>query len=104
VSTAPVKSTKAKGKGRTFKRTVIDVPHGNHDSEDSELGDDDLDAFEEFGAGASFLQSLDKKGISRCVFSPTPMATVTYILYLYQEQVGGGPFASLRQASAQGPN
>jgi hypothetical protein len=103
VSIAPVKSTKAKGKERAFKRTVIDVPRGNHDSEDSELGDDDLDAFEEFGAGASFLQSLDEKGISRCVFPPTAMATVTHVLYLYQEQVGAGPFTSLRQASAPGP-
>lgn len=67
---APIKSTKAKGKERAFKRTVINVPRGNHDSEDSELGGDDLDAFEEFEAGASFLQSLDEKGISRCVFSP----------------------------------
>lgn len=64
-STAPVKSTNTKGKQRAFQRTVIDIPRGNHDSEDSELGDEDLDVFEEFGAGASFLQTLDEKGISR---------------------------------------
>lgn len=100
MSTAPVKSTKAKGKQRAFQRTVIDIPRDNHDSEDSELGDEDLDVFEEFGTGVSFLQSLDEKGISRWVFPPTALAAVTHILYLYQEQVGAGPFASLRQASA----
>ena len=62
LSTAPVKSTKAKGKQRAFQRTVIDIPRDNHDPE---LGDEDLDVFEEFGAGASFLQTLDEKGISR---------------------------------------
>lgn len=65
MSTAAVKSTKAKGKQRAFQRTVIDIPHGDRGSEDSELGDEDLDVFEEFGTGVSFLQSLDEKGISR---------------------------------------
>ena len=65
VSMTPVKSAKAKGKQGTIQRTSIDVPRGNRDSEDSELGDEDLGVVEEFGAGVSFLQTLDEKGISR---------------------------------------
>jgi hypothetical protein len=65
MSTTPVKSARAKGKQRAFQRTTIDVPRGNRDSEASELGDDDLGVIEEFGAGTSFLQTLDEKGISR---------------------------------------
>jgi hypothetical protein len=68
---APVKSAKASGKQRAFKRTTIEVPRGNRDSEDSELGDEDTGVIEEFGAGASFLQALDEKGISRCAFPLT---------------------------------
>lgn len=65
MSNAPVKSASAKGKQRAFQRTIIDVPRGNRDSEDSELGDEDLGVIEDFGAGASFLQTLDEKGILR---------------------------------------
>ena len=102
VSTQPEKFARANGKQRAFRRTIIDVPRNDRDSEDSELGGEDLGVIEEFGAGASFLQSLDEKGISRWVFPPAAIATMTHILYLYQEQVGAGPFASLGQASAQG--
>ena len=65
MSTAPVKSVRAKGKQRAFQRTIIDVPRGDRDSEDSELDDEDLGVIEDFGAGASFLQTLDEKGILR---------------------------------------
>ncbi len=85
VSTQPEKSARANGKQRAFQRTVIDVPRNDRDSEDSELGDEDLGVIEEFGAGASFLQSLDDKGISRWVFLLVAIATMTHILYLYQE-------------------
>ena len=62
-----VSSARAKGKERAFERTTIEVPRGNRDSEDSELDDENLGVIEEFGAGVSFLQTLDEKGISRCV-------------------------------------
>ncbi|KAI9458484.1 nucleolar complex-associated protein 3 [Russula earlei] len=65
VSPIASKSVPAKGKQRAFQRTIIEVPRGNHDSEGSELGGEDLGVTEEFGAGASFLESLDEKGISR---------------------------------------
>ena len=65
-SNTSVKPTKSKGKARAFDRTTIDVPGSKRDSEDSELDDEDLGVIEEFGTGASFLQTLDEKGISRC--------------------------------------
>jgi nucleolar complex protein 3 len=67
VSIKPTKSARVKGKERAFERTTIDIPRGDHDSENSELDDEDIRAIDEFGAGASFLQTLDEKGISRCV-------------------------------------
>jgi nucleolar complex protein 3 len=70
-SNKPAKLARAKGKERAFERTTIEIPRGNRDSEDSELDDEDLGVIEEFGAGASFLQTLDEKGISRCV--PLPL-------------------------------
>jgi hypothetical protein len=69
-SNKPAKPAKAKGKERAFERTTIEVPRGNRDSENSELDDEDLGVIEEFGAGTSFLQTLDEKGISRCVTIP----------------------------------
>jgi hypothetical protein len=70
VSTTPAKSSKAKGKQRAFQRTIIEVPRGNYDSEDSELEDEDLGVIEEFGPGTSFLQTLDEKGILRYALHP----------------------------------
>lgn len=67
-STTPAKSARVSRKQRASQRTTIEVPRGNRGSDDSELGDDDLGVFEEFGAGASFLQTLDEKGISRWVY------------------------------------
>ncbi|KAF8256421.1 nucleolar complex-associated protein-domain-containing protein [Lactarius quietus] len=64
-SVKPTKIAKSKGKARAFDRTIIEVPAGGRDSEDSGLEDEDLGVIEEFGTGASFLQTLDEKGISR---------------------------------------
>ncbi|KAI0306372.1 nucleolar complex-associated protein-domain-containing protein [Multifurca ochricompacta] len=64
-SVKPAKSAKAKGKQRALERTIIDVPRGNHDSEDSDLDNDALGFIDEFGAGALFLQTLDESAISR---------------------------------------
>jgi hypothetical protein len=69
VSTTPAKPARADRKPRASQRTIIEVPRGNRDSENSELGDEDLGVIEEFGAGTSFLQTLDEKGISRWVLS-----------------------------------
>jgi nucleolar complex protein 3 len=57
--------SKANGKQRAFQRTIIEVPRDNCDPEGPELGDEDLSLIKQFGAGASFLQTLDEKGISR---------------------------------------
>jgi hypothetical protein len=70
------KSSKANGKQRAFQRTTIEVPRGNSDIEDHELDDEDLGVIKQFGAGASFLQTLDEKGISKCVFPLTITASV----------------------------
>ena len=80
LSTAPTKSSRANGKQRAFQRTIIEVPRGNPEPEDSELSDEDLGVIEEFGAGASFLQNLDEKGISRCAVSLAAMTTVMHNL------------------------
>lgn len=68
VSTVSAKSAKANGKQRAFQRTIIEVPRDNFDLEEHELSDEDLGVIKQFGAGASFLQTLDEKGILRCVF------------------------------------
>ena len=65
MSATSLTSARAKGKQRAFQRTAIEVPCGDRNSEDSELGDENLGVIEEFGAGTSFLRSLDEKGISR---------------------------------------
>jgi nucleolar complex protein 3 len=69
-------SAKANGKQRVLQRTTIEVPRGNSDTEDHELDDEDLSIIKQFGVGASFLQTLDEKGISRCAFSLTVTANV----------------------------
>lgn len=66
-STVSAKPARAKGKQRASQRTIIEVPRGDCDLEGHELDDEDLGIME-FGAGASFLQTLDEKGISRWVF------------------------------------
>ena len=70
VSTVSSKPSTSNGKQRAFQRTTIEVPRGNSDIEVHELDDEDLSIIKHFGAGASFLQTLDEKGISRCVFPP----------------------------------
>ncbi|KAF8503350.1 nucleolar complex-associated protein-domain-containing protein [Russula emetica] len=65
VSTVSAKPSRANGKQRAFQRTTIEVPRGNSDIEDHDLDDEDLSIVKQFGAGASFLQTLDEKGISR---------------------------------------
>ncbi|KAH9079647.1 nucleolar complex-associated protein-domain-containing protein [Lactarius deliciosus] len=64
-SAKPTKFAKSKGKARAFDRPTIEVPRGQRDSEGSELDGEDLGVIEEFGTGASFLRTLDEKGISR---------------------------------------
>jgi hypothetical protein len=76
VSTLSANPSKANGKQRAFQRTTIEVPRGNSDIEDHELDDEDLGIIKQFGAGASFLQTLDEKGISKCVFPLTVIANV----------------------------
>ncbi|TFY63968.1 hypothetical protein EVJ58_g2909 [Rhodofomes roseus] len=54
--------SKAKGKEKAADRDIIPIPvHEN----DAELSDEDLDAFEEYGAALGFLSKLDEKGIAR---------------------------------------
>ena len=76
MSTVSAKPSKANGKQRAFQRTTIDVPRGNSDIEDHELDDEDLSVIKQFGAGASFLQTLDENGISRCVSPLTATASI----------------------------
>jgi hypothetical protein len=70
------KPSRAHGKQRAFQQTTIEVPRGNSDIEDHELDDEDFSIVKQFGTGASFLQTLDEKGISRCVFLLTVTANV----------------------------
>ena len=67
-STVSAKPARANGKQRAFQRKIIEVPRGNSDLEENELSDEDLGIIKQFGAGVSFLQTLDEKGISRWVF------------------------------------
>ncbi|KAG1772641.1 nucleolar complex-associated protein-domain-containing protein [Suillus occidentalis] len=55
-----------KGKERAADRGYIEVPgnHGDEDTEDSDLSEEDAGLLEEFGDGAGFLNTLDRKGIS----------------------------------------
>ncbi|KAG2750079.1 nucleolar complex-associated protein 3 [Suillus brevipes Sb2] len=55
-----------KGKERAADRGYIEVPgnHGDGDTEDSDLSEEDAGLLEEFGDGAGFLNTLDRKGIS----------------------------------------
>ncbi|KAG1756821.1 nucleolar complex-associated protein-domain-containing protein [Suillus paluster] len=55
-----------KGKGRASDRGYIEVPgnHGDAETEDSDLSEEDAGLLEEFGDGAGFLNTLDRKGIS----------------------------------------
>lgn len=64
------KPARANGKQRASQRTIIEVPRGDCDLEGHELDDEDFSIIKQFGAGASFLQTLDEKGISRWVFPP----------------------------------
>ncbi|KAG1827333.1 nucleolar complex-associated protein-domain-containing protein [Suillus subaureus] len=55
-----------KGKERAADRGYIEVPgnHGDADTEDSDLSEEDAGLLEEFGDSAGFLNTLDRKGIS----------------------------------------
>lgn len=86
MSTEFAKPSKANGKQRAFQRTTIEVPHGDSDIEDHELDDEDLSIIKHFGAGVSFLQTLDEKGISRCVF---PLSVTTNVNAHFKLGVSG---------------
>lgn len=60
-----------KGKERSADKGFIEVPGSKDDAdnEDSDLGEEDAGFLEEFGDGAGFLNTLDRKGISTCVLS-----------------------------------
>ncbi|KAJ8594323.1 nucleolar complex-associated protein 3 [Rhizopogon salebrosus TDB-379] len=55
-----------KGKERAADRGYIEVPRnqGDADTEDGDLSEEDAGFLEEFGDGAGFLNTLDRKGIS----------------------------------------
>ncbi|OJA21600.1 hypothetical protein AZE42_01676 [Rhizopogon vesiculosus] len=55
-----------KGKEKASDRGYIEVPgiQGDADTEDSGLSEEDAGFLEEFGEGAGFLNTLDRKGIS----------------------------------------
>ncbi|GLB34987.1 putative nucleolar complex-associated protein 3 [Lyophyllum shimeji] len=55
---------KEKGKEKAADREIIPIPEVGHE-DDVELSDQDLEVLEEYGGAASFLTSLDRKGISR---------------------------------------
>ncbi|KAG2349941.1 nucleolar complex-associated protein 3 [Suillus weaverae] len=53
-----------KGKERAADRGYIEVPGNHGDIENSDLSEEDAGLLEEFGDGAGFLNTLDRKGIS----------------------------------------
>ncbi|KAG6890726.1 hypothetical protein C0995_005099 [Termitomyces sp. Mi166 len=55
---------KENGKEKLSDRGTIPIPNAD-DADDIDLSDQDLDVFKEYGGAASFLTSLDKKGITR---------------------------------------
>jgi hypothetical protein len=59
------------GKGRVHKRDIIPIPERE---DEVELSDQDLDVLEEYGNAASFLDKLDRDGISKyvCVYTSCP--------------------------------
>ncbi|KAF9264710.1 NOC3p-domain-containing protein [Marasmius fiardii PR-910] len=58
---------KDKGKERAADRDIIQIPtpNGEDGDEDEAISDQDLDVLVQYGNTASFLGSLDRKGISR---------------------------------------
>lgn len=55
-----------KGKERASDKPIIPIPTSLDDN-DAPLSDQDLNLLEEYGEAAGFLDSLDHKGIARCV-------------------------------------
>ncbi|KAG5727683.1 Nucleolar complex protein 3 like protein [Termitomyces sp. T112] len=55
---------KENGKEKLSDRGMIPIPNVD-DANDIDLSDQDLEVFKEYGGAASFLTSLDKKGIAR---------------------------------------
>ncbi|KAG6911501.1 hypothetical protein DXG01_014575 [Tephrocybe rancida] len=55
---------KEQGKEKLADRGIIPIPEDDA-ADDIDLSNQDLEVFEEYGGGASFLGSLDRKGISR---------------------------------------
>ena len=66
------KPKKSKGKDKAADRGFIPIPVRD-DQDDSELSDEDLQLLEEYGGAAAFLDTLDEKGITRCVASHAPL-------------------------------
>ena len=53
-----------KGKEKASDKPTILIPTG---LDDAPLSDQDINLLEEYGEAAGFLNSLDHKGIARCV-------------------------------------
>ena len=71
------KEVKSKEKEKAADRGFIPIPV--RDDDDVELSDEDLEFFEEYGGAASFLNTLDEKGITRCVRS--------LVVFMYTELI-----------------
>jgi hypothetical protein len=66
VATGTSKHPTAKGKERASEKPTIQLPTYFND-DDMPLSDQDLNLLDEYGEAAGFLDTLDHKGIARCV-------------------------------------
>lgn len=66
VAAGTPKHPAAKGKERASEKPTIPIPTYFND-DDVPLSDQDLNLLEEYGAAVGFLDTLDHKGIARCV-------------------------------------
>ena len=66
MATGTSKHPAAKGKERASDKPTIPIPTGL-DGDDVPLSDQDLNLLDEYGEAIGFLDSLDHKGIARCV-------------------------------------
>ncbi|KAF5391290.1 hypothetical protein D9757_001920 [Collybiopsis confluens] len=63
-NTQPSKASKATKKKTSIKET-IDIPEVRVEEDDVDLSDQDLELLDAYGGAVNFLNSLDRKGISR---------------------------------------
>lgn len=78
--TKPSTKTKGVAKKKDAIKETIDIPDIDVEDEEGVLSDQDMDLLDTYGGAVTFLDSLDRKGISRCVLRS--ISLTSYLIFM----------------------